>query len=168
LIGGALEAAVRDEPHARAAMTEGSLCAGLAFATAGTALAHALQYPIGALTRTPHGLGIGVLLPFAMAYNASAVPERLGVVAQKLGAGGDSRAAVGAVRRLARAVGIPGSLSELGVERSHLAELAQGALEIRRLIDNNPRPVDAGDAIHVLEQAVKGTPLALLDGQEAK
>jgi alcohol dehydrogenase class IV len=166
LIGGSLRAAVENDPRARESMTEGSLCAGLAFASAGTCLAHALQYPIGALTRTPHGLGIGVLLPFAMAFNAPVVPDRMATIARTLGAGDDSRAAVSAVQRLARDIGIPGSLSELGVERSDLDEVARSALEIRRLIDNNPRTVDGADAIAVLLQALRGTPLALLDDQE--
>ena len=39
---------------------------------AGTAAAHALQYPVGALTHTPHGVGVGVLLPYVMAFNAPA------------------------------------------------------------------------------------------------
>ena len=40
----------------------------MAFGTAGTAVAHALQYPIGAHTHTPHGLGTGLLLAYAMYF----------------------------------------------------------------------------------------------------
>jgi alcohol dehydrogenase len=166
LIGGALRAAIDDEPGARAAMMEGSLCAGLAFATAGTALAHALQYPIGARTQTPHGLGIGLLLPFAMAFNAAAVPNRMRTVGRELGVGEDARAVVSAVQRLARDVGIPGSLRELGVQEAELPAIAEQALDVRRLMDNNPRPVSFEVAVEVLEQAMNGTPLELLDRKE--
>ena len=64
-IGSALERAYADgsDLTARTEMLYGSLCAGLAFGNAGTAGAHALQYPIGAATATPHGLGVGLLLP---------------------------------------------------------------------------------------------------------
>ncbi|MGO8034221.1 iron-containing alcohol dehydrogenase, partial [Rhizobium ruizarguesonis] len=37
--------------------------------TAGTAAAHAVQYPFGALTHTPHGLGVATRLPYVMTYN---------------------------------------------------------------------------------------------------
>src|SRR5690606_780057 len=49
-----------------------SLLAGLAFSNAGLGAVHALQLPIGALTRTPHGLGNGVLLPYVMDANLHA------------------------------------------------------------------------------------------------
>jgi alcohol dehydrogenase class IV len=48
----------------------------MAINTAGTAGAHAIQSPIGALTHTPHGFGISALLPYVMRYNLPArVPE---------------------------------------------------------------------------------------------
>lgn len=161
LIGGALVDALDDKREARAAMMEGSLCAGLTFASAGTALAHALQYPIGARTHTPHGLGIGLLLPFTMAFNATAVPGRTAAIGAALGVGADPAAAVEGVRELALAAGIPGSLLEIGVEPEALPEIAAEAIGISRLIDNNPRPVGAEDALAVLAQALHGGPPAL-------
>lgn len=160
LIGGALADAVDDRPAARVTMMEGSLCAGLAFATAGTALAHALQYPIGALTGTPHGLGIGLLLPYTMAFNAAAVPRRTAAVAKALCAGTDALAAVTAVHNLAAHIGFPRSLAEIGIDAAALPAIAEQAVGIRRLIENNPRPVTLDDAVAVLEQALTGTPRA--------
>jgi alcohol dehydrogenase len=161
-IGGALRAAVDDDPVARADMLEGSLNAGLAFATAGTALAHALQYPVGARTGTPHGLGVGTLLPYVMAFNTAAVPGRLGDVARALGAGDDAAAAVGAVRELAASVGVPAALGELGVTVSDLGEIADQALGIERLIGNNPRPVGRSELDAVLAAAMSGDPMPLI------
>jgi alcohol dehydrogenase class IV len=161
-IGRSLARAVADERHAREEMLLGSLCAGLAFATAGTALAHALQYPVGASTRTPHGLGVGLLLPFVMAFNAAAVPDRMGVIARSLGAGDDARAAIAAVAALGAEVGVPASLAEIGLDAAALPAIAEQAIGIRRLIDNNPRPVDRDGARLVLEQALAGGPLQLL------
>ena len=52
-------------------------------ASAGTAAAHAIQYPVGALTHTPHGVGVGALLPYVMEFNRPArVPELAAVAAR--------------------------------------------------------------------------------------
>lgn len=65
-----------DSVHARARVMYGALLGGLAFGTAGNAAAHALQYPVGAATRTPHGVGTGLLMPYVMEYNRQArIPE---------------------------------------------------------------------------------------------
>ncbi len=58
-----------NDADARADVMMGAMAAGAAFGTAGTAAAHAIQYPIGALTHTAHGLGVAALLPYVMAYN---------------------------------------------------------------------------------------------------
>jgi alcohol dehydrogenase class IV len=152
-----------DNPSARAAVAYGSLCAGLAFGTAGTAVAHALQYPIGARTHTPHGLGTGLLLAYAMEFNQPVRASELAAVGRAMGAAGDedddedsARAAVAAVAALAIAVGVPRSLAELGVSEQELPELARQALGVTRLVVNNPRePVEA-DLIEILRAAWRG------------
>ena len=69
LIAKALPVAVAEGTNvqARSDMLYGSLLAGLAFGSAGTSAAHAIQYPIGALTHTAHGLGVAALMPYCMA-----------------------------------------------------------------------------------------------------
>src|SRR5690606_4536542 len=47
-----------DNIEARAKVMLGATTAGLAFGVAGTAAAHAIQYPVGALTHTAHGAGV--------------------------------------------------------------------------------------------------------------
>lgn len=168
LIGKALPDIGRGAPATHEAMTLGSLNAGLAFGTAGTGLAHALQYPVGARTHTAHGLGIGLLLPFTMAYNAAAVPTRMADVARALGAGEDAAAAVRRVRELALAVGIPAGLADIGVPAGDLPTIAEQALTITRLIENNARAADGGDLLAVLEEARDGDPENLLGSAEAR
>ena len=166
LIGEALPRAVADEPEAREAMALGSLCAGLAFGTAGTALAHALQYPIGARTGTSHGLGIGLLLPYTMAFNSSAVPERTAAIGGALGAGEDAASAIARVRELAAEVGIPSRLGEIGLGPESPRPIAAQSLTIARLVENNPRAVTEADLLALLEQAVSGDPEALIETTE--
>ena len=90
LIAKALPVAVAEGANVRARsdMLYGALLAGLAFGSAGTSAAHAIQYPIGALTHTAHGLGVAALLPYCMAFNRSACTEEFAFIAKTLGRAG--------------------------------------------------------------------------------
>ena len=158
-----LVAAAHDEPDARAAVAYGSLCAGLAFGTAGTAVAHALQYPVGARTHTPHGLGTGLLLAYAMRFNRSARVAELAAIGHAMGVSSDGHddehsaaEAIAGVAALAAAVGIPPSLAELGVAEEELPALARQALGVSRLILNNPRELGEQDLTDILRAAWRG------------
>lgn len=165
LIADNLETAVNDgtDLSARAGMQLGSTMAGLAFAQAGTSLAHALQYPIGAATHTPHGLGVGLLLPYAMRFNVGVREAELASIAPLLGAEVDGMnqraqalAAVDAVNDLIASVGFPTSLEGLGVTPAQLDRFADQATGISRLLDNNPRAADREDLFAVLNAALRG------------
>jgi alcohol dehydrogenase len=162
-IGGALERAVRDgdDVAARSDLSLGSLCAGLGFGTAGTAAIHALQYPFGAATGTPHGYGIGLLAPYVLAYVRPACVPALAEVARALGVGADddelaSERAVQEIARLVDAIGIPRTLRDAGVEREQLRGFAEDAASIDRLMRNSPRPLDVDALESILEHAWAG------------
>ncbi len=63
--------------EAREHMMLASLAAGCSFGTAGTAAAHAIQYPVGNDTHTAHGAGVALLLPYVMEYNRPESVERV-------------------------------------------------------------------------------------------
>jgi alcohol dehydrogenase len=158
-IGGALERAVTDgsDREARERMLYGSLCAGLAFGNAGTAGAHALQYPIGALTGTPHGLGVGLLLPYVLRYTAVACEAELAQIAGALGlADRSAAAAVAEITRLTAAVGIPRTLAEIGISEAALPEIARQAFTVKRLAENSPRVLDVPALEAILRDAWSG------------
>jgi alcohol dehydrogenase class IV len=162
---------VPDDLEARAGMMRAALAGGFAFGTAGTAAAHALQYPIGALTHTAHGAGVGALMPYVMAFNAADRVEKLGEIARAMGAdGGESdpvvlaRAAVWAVADLLGSVGIPRTVADLGVPADRLRDMARAAMHARRLVENNPRPLDEESALVLLRAAHSGDLTVL--GQE--
>ncbi|WP_181708555.1 iron-containing alcohol dehydrogenase [Chthonobacter rhizosphaerae] len=155
LLGRSLEAACRNgsDETARADVMMGALAAGCAFGTAGTAAAHAIQYPAGALTHTPHGLGVATLMPYVMAYNRFAAAAELAEVADALGldtaglaAEAKADAAIQEVSRLFAAIGITPTLRDLGLPEDKIAWTAEQAVGIDRLVKNNPRPID-GDAM---------------------
>ncbi len=165
--------AIADEQSAREALAWGSLSAGLAFATAGTAAAHALQYPIGARTKTPHGLGTGLLLSAVMDFNRTACGPALAEAARAMGfagAGDDEERAidrgVAGVRDLAQAAGLPSGLREIGVAADELPGIAEQASGIGRLVDNNPRPLDRDGLLEILA-ATWDPPAASFDETKA-
>jgi alcohol dehydrogenase class IV len=162
-IGVALERAVRDgdDLGARTGMLYGSLAAGLAFANAGVAAAHALQFAVGARTGTPHGLGTGMLLPYVMAFNRPAREGALAQIAAALAPTEPSADAVELVHGIGLRIGLPAALSELDVPLDAIGAMAEQAAGIRRLADNNPRPLDAAACAAILRAAWHGDPSVL-------
>jgi len=160
-VGAALERAYAhgDDVDARERMLFGSLCAGIAFAHAGTAAAHALQYPIGAATHTPHGLGVGLLAPYTLQAARPHADAALAELAGALGVAGggdDAEATIAEIERLGRAVGVPASLAEIGVALETLPGYAADAAGIERLVRNSPRPVGAPELLAILRAAWSG------------
>ncbi|GGD27433.1 alcohol dehydrogenase [Microbacterium faecale] len=164
-LGTWLPTAVADpsDRRAREEVALGSLLAGIAFGSTGTHLSHALQYPIGAETGTPHGLGTGLMLPYVLdAVRADpAVTERLAVVGSALGSPADdiaSRAndAIAAVARINRQIGVPTSLADIGITRDQLPRIAELALASERLVTISPAPVTMAMLGELLERAWAG------------
>lgn len=161
-IGSALATAYREplNEDARSEMALGSLQAGMAFGSTGTHLAHALQYPIGAATHTPHGLGTGLMIPYVLELCNQVAPARVAGIGTALGVEGNAaRRATGAIDRvadLAASVGIPRSLEEIGVKRDDLPRFAELALTAHRLVSMFPTTVDSGVLLRLLEAAWLG------------
>jgi alcohol dehydrogenase class IV len=144
LIGLSLRNAVRDgqDFEARSRMAYASLLAGMAFGTAGTHLSHAIQYPVGALTHTAHGLGTGMLLPYVMQALLATDAPRLAHVATALGvaAGTTEESAQNAIDEVAAImadIGLPTDLATMGVTESDLPRIVELSLSVRRLVTNS-------------------------------
>ncbi len=155
-----------DDIEAREQVMLGALMAGLAFGTAGTAAAHAIQYPIGAVTHTAHGEGVACVLPYVMRFNLEADPEPLAEIGRMLGLPGSDEIALGnaaadAVARLFSAIGIPPTLEALGLPLDKLEWVGTQALGVSRLIDNNPRRIDAPAMAALLQAAYSGDRIRL-------
>ena len=165
LVGRSLVTAYKDPENteARAGMMLAALYGGVVLSNAGTAAAHAIQYPVGALTHTPHGVGVGLLLPYVVRYNFEAIQPQLAQIAEALGRdirGLDERAAavagVEAIDEVIAAIELPPTLQDLGVQEGDLDQIAKLSLNSKRLIDNNPVPLDLDAVTSIVNAAYAG------------
>jgi alcohol dehydrogenase class IV len=153
---------------ARESLMLGALAAGCAFGTAGTAAAHALQYPVGNATHTAHGDGVASLLPYVMEFNRPACVDSFAHIARMLSLGTASSTddelssiLVDEVARLLASVGIPRTLQELGLPADKQQWAAENAIAIARLVKNNPRPLDLRAMQAITAAAYSGDRAAL-------
>lgn len=157
LLWHALPRAVEDggDAAAREAVMLGALKAGLAFGVAGTAAAHAIQYPIGALTHTAHGLGVACLMPYVLAWNRPAIGPELAAIAAAAGLE-EAADVIPALSALFARIGIPRSLGALGLDEARLDWVAEQSCGIARLIQNNPRPISLDEMRQLVGTAFHG------------
>jgi len=154
LIAANLLRAVKDgnDIEAREALALGSLYGGLCLGPVNTAAVHALSYPLGGEFHIPHGLSNAILLPSVMKFNRPANLQKYAEVAVALGApkGKDddetAQNGVDFIYQLAESVGIPQKLTDLGIPQSAVDHMAKAAMEVQRLLKNNPREVTEQDA----------------------
>ena len=157
LIAANLEKAVKNghDVEAREALALGSLYGGLCLGPVNTAAVHALSYPLGGEFHIPHGLSNAILLPSVMKFNRPANLRRYAEVALALGcepgqdADETAQHGVEFIYRLAEAVGIPQKLTELGIPQTAVPGMAKAAMEVQRLLKNNPREVTEQDALNI-------------------
>src|SRR3569833_822227 len=152
-----------NDMQARADLMLGALAAGCAFGTAGTAAAHAIQYPVGNLTHTAHGAGVASLLPYVMDFNRPASVHTITQIAQTKKNNKPANTNKTQTRRhedevaaLLDSIGIPRTLADLGLLADKQDWTAESALAITRLVKNNPRPLDLQALRQITRAAFSG------------
>lgn len=162
LIGQYLPRAVsngKEDIEAREQMAYAQFLAGMAFNNALLGYVHAMAHQLGGQYNLPHGVCNALLLPHVEAVNASACAPRLGDIARALGADtaglgveAAAEAGVQAMRDLAKAVGIPAQLSDLGVKREDFALMAANAIKDGSGY-TNPKKLSQEDIEGIFEKA---------------
>ncbi|MGJ8543861.1 MAG: iron-containing alcohol dehydrogenase [Sulfitobacter sp.] len=89
---------------------------------------HAISHPVGALHHTHHGTTNAVCMPAVLAFNRSAIATRFDAAAAYLGIAGGFDGFCAYVDELNAAMGIPKTLTELGVKDPDIDRLVKGAL----------------------------------------
>ena len=136
IISRSLRGAVENTPEGREGMALGQYVAGMGFSNVGLGIVHSMAHPLGALYDTPHGVANAIILPTVMEYNAEATGEKYRDIAKAMGVEGTEnmsvkeyrKAAVDAVKQLAKDVGIPADLKEI-VKEEDIPFLAQSAYD---------------------------------------
>ena len=152
-----LSMAVSDpkNPEGRNGMAVAQYVAGMAFSNVGLGLVHGMAHPLGALFDIPHGVANAVLLPTVMEFNMPYctakyrhIAEAMGIDTSSMNDDEAAQAACNAVKQLSQNVGIPATLTELGITEENIPALTQQALE-DVCTPGNPRPVTHDEVANI-------------------
>jgi alcohol dehydrogenase class IV len=136
--------------EARSDALYGAWLCGTVLAAVDMALHHKLCHTLGGSFNLPHAETHTIVLPHALAYNASAAPEAMRRIAQALEGG----SAAQAVYDLARDNGAPVALKDIGMRASDLDKACEIALGNQY---PNPRPLERAAIRQLLQDAWEGT-----------
>lgn len=151
--------ACREDLDAASAMMVGSNLAGIAFAWARLGNIHAMSHPVSAYFHVAHGVANAVLMPTVVEYNALADNGRYRVIFDAVRGGGEPverfepRMLVDELRRLNADLGLPGSLSEVGVTEDLFEEMAEDAMKSVN-VPANPRQTTKRDIVALYKKAL--------------
>ena len=134
LISSSLRDAVANKPSGRAGMALGQYIAGMGFSNVGLGVDHAMAHGLSALYDMPHGKACAILLPTAMKFNAAKTGTKYREIARAMGVKNVDKmtmpqyrkAAVEAVEKLAKDVGIPADLKGV-LKKEDIKFLAESA-----------------------------------------
>jgi len=154
-----------DDLEARMGMANAALMAGAAFSNSMVGMVHGLGHACGGVSHIPHGVAMGVLLPFVMEYNLDKTARLYGELLLPL-VGADeysktppkdraqqSIEKIKELRNQLNRIGkFPITLKEAGVKEEDLEKIAKTSLLDGAMIVN-PVEVDLADALDVLKKA---------------
>ncbi len=138
----------------------GSLLAGLAFSNASLGAVHAMAHSLGGYSDLPHGECNALLLEHVAEFNFDACPEQytaIGHLLRSPGSGGTFPGAkeelVHSLHTLRESLGVTDRLSDLGVTKKDIPELAKKALRDPCLA-TNPKKMTLEDIERIYERAL--------------
>ena len=136
----------QSDSSVRANMLLGAHLAGVAIENAMLGAAHACANPLTANYGVVHGVAVGVMLPHVIRFNAQ---DHGNPYADLVG---EAEALVSIVEEMLRLAGLPNRLSQIGVPRDDLPELAALAGE-EWTCKFNPRPLNVPALLELYERA---------------
>ena len=147
-------------PKGREGMALAQYIAAQAFSNVGLGLVHGMAHPMGSLHDIPHGVANALLLPTIMEFNMPKCVEKFGVIAQTMGvdttgmsAQEAAQAAVDAVKALSIRVGIPQTLTALGIKEEDIPALAAQAIA-DVCTPGNPRDVTEAEIVELYKKVL--------------
>ncbi len=117
----------------------------------GVGASHGIGHVLGAACHVPHGHTSCVMLPSVLRWNLPANEARQKRVSEAFGKPGTPAADL--VAGLVKTLGLPGSLTEVGVGRDRFREIGEKSMHDRAVL-NNPRPITTPEQVmEILELA---------------
>jgi alcohol dehydrogenase class IV len=117
---------------------------------------HALSHPIGARYDTHHGLTNGVIFPYVLVCNRTAIATKIPHIARALDLPSrDFDAVVTWILALRKRLGVPHTLAELGVKEADARSVAADAVRDPTAA-GNPRPLSAAEFEKLTLAAIRG------------
>jgi len=121
--------------EAREKMHNAACIAGIAFINSMCALAHATAHSLGGVFHTPHGRAVGLFLPYTIEYIGDAGEglwaEIAYAIRREVPKGKKAATVLAeAIRELAKGIGEPSSIKELGISSDDFNK------SIQKLVDN--------------------------------
>ncbi|MFP1648730.1 lactaldehyde reductase [Enterococcus mundtii] len=158
IIGRSLADSVNGDPKGREDMALGQYLAGMGFSNVGLGLVHGMAHPLSAWYDIPHGVACASLLPTVMKYNKEFTGNKYREIAKALNIkDAESRsiedirdAACEAIDALSKKVGIPATISELGVKEADIAKIAEDAFN-DVCTPGNPRETNVSEIIDIYQ-----------------
>lgn len=160
LIAKHLKGAVENTPEGREGMALAQYIAGMGFSNVGLGIVHSMAHPLGALYDTPHGIANAIILPTVMEYNASYTGEKYKEIARAFGVENIEKmsqeeyraAAIQAVKKLSKEIGIPTDLKEI-VKEKDLDFLSESAFN-DVCTGGNPRETSSEEIKRLYESLI--------------
>ena len=149
----------RKDVDAACAMMTGSTFAGMAFAWAKLGNVHAMSHPVSAYFHVAHGVANAVLLPTVVEYNALADHGRYEKIYNFIRESKEPakdfkpQMLVDEIKKLNADLGIPASLSEVGVTEDKIEAMAKDAV-VHPNVMANPRQTNLKEMIALYKKAL--------------
>ena len=159
LIGGNIRRFVANRKDAACAMMSGSMFAGIAFDWARLGDVHAMSHPVSAFFGVQHGVANSILLPVIVEYNALADHGRYEKIYNYISEEKEPvkdfkpEMLVEEIKKLNASLGIPKTLSEVGVTEDKIPQMAADAMKSGN-IAANPRQTTLKDVEMLYRKAL--------------
>lgn len=158
-----------EDMEAREKMADAATIAGLAINASNINLSHSLGHAVGAYFKLPHGRIVGLFLPYVVEYMLNGDVDTRFVDLARIAGLTDSedeqeggRALVEGIRALAKEIGQPASIAELGIDAQAFRDAIE-TLDEYALSDTSivccPRMVEMEDLAKLFMYAYEGKPI---------
>lgn len=153
------------DKEAKEQMHYAQCLAGMAFSNALLGISHSMAHKSGAVFHIPHGCANAIYLPHVINFNRKVCKDRYAFIAKRLGLAGNTDdelvdSLVEMVRGLNKALSIPKTLKEYGIDEKEFTEkvdtIAERALQ-DACTSSNPREINKEQMKKMYECAYYGT-----------